>query len=96
MATFSTGSGAPRAVLWTHGSMIDLNTLLPASAISAGWSLYQANGINDDGTIVGWARNSISGGDAAFVMRLIPEASTYAWMASGLLALGMAGRRRGR
>lgn len=36
--------------LWQNGSMIDVNSLLPAGS---GWTLRTANAINDDGAIVG-------------------------------------------
>ncbi len=38
------------AVLWKRGKMIDLNSLVDPSS---GWVLYEANGINDFGQIVG-------------------------------------------
>jgi probable HAF family extracellular repeat protein len=41
---------APRAWLWQAGSLTLLDDLLPADS---GWSLQQANGINDRGQIVG-------------------------------------------
>jgi probable HAF family extracellular repeat protein len=40
------------AVLWQNGTMIDLNSLLPANS---GWVLNRAYGINDYGQIVGTA-----------------------------------------
>src|SRR5438874_2687732 len=48
---YDLGGGATRAFLWTreHG-MIDLTTLLPPDS---GWTLTEANGINDAGQIVG-------------------------------------------
>jgi hypothetical protein len=39
------------AVLFDGGNVIDLNSLLPANS---GWTLEQADGINDNGQIVGW------------------------------------------
>ena len=41
---------APRAWLWQAGTMTALDTLIPAGS---GWTLQQANGINDRGQIVG-------------------------------------------
>src|SRR3954454_3323968 len=41
---------APRAWLWQAGTFTLLDDLLPAGS---GWSLQQANGINDRGQIVG-------------------------------------------
>jgi probable HAF family extracellular repeat protein len=39
-----------RPVLWQHGTIVDLNTLLPASS---GWQLFDANAVNEHGQIVG-------------------------------------------
>jgi probable HAF family extracellular repeat protein len=41
---------APRAWLWQAGTITALDTLIPAGS---GWTLQQANGINDRGQIVG-------------------------------------------
>jgi probable HAF family extracellular repeat protein len=41
---------APRAWLWQAGTLTPLDTLIPAGS---GWTLQQANGINDRGQIVG-------------------------------------------
>ncbi|OLB64417.1 MAG: hypothetical protein AUI10_11185 [Actinobacteria bacterium 13_2_20CM_2_72_6] len=41
---------APRAWLWQNGTLTPLDTLIPAGS---GWTLQQANGINDRGQIVG-------------------------------------------
>lgn len=45
-----TSEFVPRAFLWQGGSMIDLNTLLPANS---GWQLNSAQFINNAGRIVG-------------------------------------------
>ncbi|TKB91980.1 MAG: VPLPA-CTERM sorting domain-containing protein [Nitrospira sp.] len=45
--------GSQRATLWKDGQIIDLNSLLPSEAVSAGWILRSAAGINDQGWIVG-------------------------------------------
>jgi len=42
------------ALLWQNGTVVDLNTLIPASS---GWYLAEADGINDRGQIVGWGLN---------------------------------------
>jgi probable HAF family extracellular repeat protein len=39
------------AFLWQNGTLLDLNTLVPADS---GWVLQSAQGINDSGQIVGW------------------------------------------
>jgi probable HAF family extracellular repeat protein len=43
----------PRAWVYANGKMVDLNTLLPASC--ANWTLIVANGVSDNGDIVGVA-----------------------------------------
>lgn len=40
-----------RAFVWQRGEMVDLNTLIPADA---GWILRSAEGINEEGDIVGF------------------------------------------
>jgi probable HAF family extracellular repeat protein len=49
-STIAPGDPYPDAFLYTNGQMIDLNSLLPADS---GWTLYNANAINDKGQIVG-------------------------------------------
>ena len=43
------------AFLWQNGTLIDLNTLLPANS---GWILQRATGINDSGQIVGYGTHN--------------------------------------
>lgn len=45
-----TADGSAHAFLWQSGTMVDLNTLLPANS---GWELAEAQFINDSGRIVG-------------------------------------------
>ncbi len=45
-----TANGAEHAFLWCNGRMVDLNGLLPADS---GWQLISADGINDNGVVVG-------------------------------------------
>ena len=62
-------SGAYRAFLWIPGrGMIDLNTKIPSG--TTGWVLTSAEGINDDGTIVGLGTHN--GNTRAFVMKPTP------------------------
>jgi probable HAF family extracellular repeat protein len=49
-STTNRNSGYRAAFLWSDGVMTDLNTLLPANS---GWYLENAQGINDQGQIVG-------------------------------------------
>jgi probable HAF family extracellular repeat protein len=58
---FSANNAGFRAVLWQGGSIIDLNTRIPAHS---GWKLNGANAINDRGQIVGTGVNPHSRNDA--------------------------------
>ncbi|HLJ93427.1 MAG TPA: carbohydrate binding domain-containing protein [Gemmataceae bacterium] len=55
-----------RPFLYTDGQMIDLNSLLPAGS---GWTLFEANGINDQGQIAGTGVNP-QGQTHAFILQL--------------------------
>jgi probable HAF family extracellular repeat protein len=54
-----------KAFLYSNGTMIDLNSLLPANS---GWQLIQANGINDSGQIVG--TGFLNGQQSGFLLDL--------------------------
>jgi ATP-dependent Clp protease ATP-binding subunit ClpA len=56
------------ATLWADGMIADLNDLLDAPG---GWELTAAQGINDDGLIVG--RGTIGGCERAFLLTPVPE-----------------------
>jgi len=58
-----------RAFLYEHGTMYDLNALVPPDS---GWALRMAGGINDHGWIVGYGINP-QGQTRAFLLRPIPE-----------------------
>jgi probable HAF family extracellular repeat protein len=51
------------AFIWQNGVITDLNTLIPSGT---GWVLQQANGINDNGQIVG--TGTIGGQAHAFLL----------------------------
>jgi len=104
-----TAGGDYHATLWMGGSILDLNSFLDASTVAAGWVLYEANGINADGWIVGGAVNTISKMSSAFLLTPFdqtsplfdltpvspnPEPEVYAMLAAGLGLLGWIGRRR--
>lgn len=97
----STTDGFQHASLWNGTTATDLNGFLDAATISAGWELATAYGINDNGWIVGIARNSLSGGqmhgyllsDTASIPA-VPEPETYALMLIGLGMMGFIARRR--
>ncbi len=83
-----------RAATWINGQVIDLNSLLPASVVDAGWVLLGANAINEVGQIVGQARNTKTGVIDAFVLTPVPEAGTWAMMLLGLGAMAIHARWR--
>lgn len=58
-------NGAPHAFLWQDGSMVDLNTLLPAGS---GWELVSAELINDAGQIIGFG--VLNGVSRVFVLTI--------------------------
>jgi probable HAF family extracellular repeat protein len=86
------GLPTTRAVLWNGTTMIDLNSVLDESAVSEGWRLTQATGINDQGWIVG---DAIKFGQRAGVLLIpIPEPETYALMLTGLGLIGFMVRHK--
>jgi probable HAF family extracellular repeat protein len=59
-------SMAYHAFVFMGGSMMDLNTLVPAGT---GLTLYQANGVNDSGDIVGFAQSNSDGTVHGFLLK---------------------------
>src|SRR5262245_11298858 len=47
------GTSGDHAFLWENGRMQDLATLIPANSPTSTWLLYTANGLSDNGLIVG-------------------------------------------
>ncbi len=58
------------ATIWLNGVAIDLNTLIPAGS---GWTLRSAEGINDQGDIVGFG--TFNGSTRAFMLTAEPPAA---------------------
>lgn len=58
------GTTGESAFLWRDGRMIDLNGLVS----SPDWVLVSANGINNDGVIVGYGRNKATGATGAILL----------------------------
>ena len=73
------------AFLYGGGTMVDLNTLIPAGS---GWSLGEATAINDLGQIVGYGE-SPSGQTHAFLLTPTPEPSTLALLGIGAVSLAV-------
>ena len=91
------GSGAG-PVLWEGGTMTELNSLLDDESRAAGWTVLEANAINDHGWIVGVASNSdyVYWGDSriAYLMMPVPEPATVLLMLAGLAAIATAVNHR--
>ena len=75
-------TSSARAVVFVNGTVVDLNNMIPAGS---GLFLEVANGINDGGQIVGYARDG-AGNRHAFrldpvypILQLLPPPKYYAW-----------------
>ncbi|KIO48209.1 PEP-CTERM sorting domain-containing protein [Nitrosospira sp. NpAV] len=91
------GEDSGTAILWDGTAASDLNSLLDAGTIGAGWVLTSASGINDNGAIVGAASNSRLGIIShAFLMTPVPEPEIHAMLLAGLGVVGFMARRRKR
>jgi probable HAF family extracellular repeat protein len=93
---FSTTSGIStrHATIWDGVQVLDLNSVLDPSLVSAGWVLASASDINDQGWIVGSAHNTLTGLNHAFLLSPVPEPGSSSLYLLGLPALGYAARRR--
>jgi len=81
--------------LWDGGNLIDLNSLLSADTVSAGWVIASADGINDQGVILGTAfnTNDLSGfSGRSFLMTPVPVPAAV-WLFGSALA-GLIGATR--
>lgn len=84
------GEMGTSAFLYSNGSLQDLNILADASA--AGWQLYSALDINNNGQIVG--EGKLNGIVHAFLLTPVPEPESYAMMLAGLGLVGLRIRQR--
>jgi probable HAF family extracellular repeat protein len=81
--------------LHSDGVMSTLTTLLDSA--SAGWIVNNTTGINDSGWIVGTAYNpSLGLGTSGVLLTPVPEPSTFALAALGILGVVAYARRRAR
>ncbi len=62
------GKGTTKVFLWQNGKFTDLSTLIPAGS---GWTLEDANAINDRGQIAGVGEHD--GQERAFLMTPVPQ-----------------------
>lgn len=77
------------AVMWHNGSIFDLNTLI---APGSGWRLLSAEGINEQGQIVGFG--TFGGQSRAFVLTPVPEPTSFVALGSGMLLMALFRRNR--
>ena len=70
------GNLSSHATLWNNGTITDLNSLLNSNDANAGWVLIRAVGINDSGSIVGTATNSLLGVSSQAFLLTIPTTIT--------------------
>lgn len=84
------------AFIWESGVMTDLNGFLGADTIAAGWELVTATDINDQGWIVGYAHNSITNANQAYVLSVstVPEPDALVMLIAGLGVVGFSARSR--
>jgi PEP-CTERM motif len=95
------GNTATHATLWNGSAAIDLNSLLDAGTVNAGWELTMAWGINDKSWIVGDAYNRFTDQYHGFLLSeipdpaaAVPEPEIYAMLLAGLGLLGFTARHR--
>ena len=89
------GNSADHAVIWNGTTPTDLNDFLSVSEVNEGWVLYRANGINDNGWVVGQAHNTITNAYQGFLLTpTVPEPESYAMFMAGLGLMGFMARRR--
>jgi len=94
---YSATSNDSRATLWNNGVATDLNSFLSASDQSEGWVLINALDINDNGSIVGNALNTVSYAERGFLLQsvaAVPEADTSAMLLMGAGVMGFMAKRK--
>jgi len=92
--SYNSDIGDLKPVLWNGSTGINVNSLLANSLVSAGWVLSSADDINNVGTIVGTAYNTLTGISGAYTLSPVPEADTSAMLLMGAGLMGFMARRR--
>lgn len=99
--SYTAGNAAQHATRWNGATATDLNSFLDANAISAGWELTCAFGINDNGWIVGDAVNNLTKQTHGFLLSVTtpppppaPEPNTLVMLLAGLGWVGFTAHRR--
>lgn len=87
---YSITPGGVHATVWTGGTISDLNS----EVVAPGWTLLQANAINDRGWIVGNAENYSTKQVTAFLLIPVPEPTSLILSLSGLGAIVLIVRRQ--
>ena len=91
----STASGVTHATMWDGTTAIDLNSFLSPSQVADGWVLDTARAINENGSIVGGAYNTLLGiTSQAFILAAVPELNTNVMLLMGLGLFGFMARRQ--
>jgi probable HAF family extracellular repeat protein len=85
-----------RAVYWSNGTQIDLETYLESKGIPlTGWALDRVEAVSDDGTVIAGHGFDPQGAREAFVAA-VPEPEPLLMLGSGATLLAVLARRRSR
>lgn len=86
--------------LWSGTSVTDINTLLEQSVINDGWFVSNAFSINDQGNILAFAENRVTGVSGTVLLftesttTAVPEANTIWMLTLGTCMIGLQRSRR--